>query len=114
MADKILKELTLKIWRQKDAKSKGGFETYKIHDISTGSSFLEMLDILNEQLVSENKEPVAFDHDCREGICGTCSLFIDGRAHGPDDDVTTCQYTCVVSRMGQPSRSSRGAAGLSR
>ena len=81
MADKILKELTLKIWRQKDAKSKGGFETYKIHDISTGSSFLEMLDILNEQLVSENKEPVAFDHDCREGICGTCSLFIDGRAH---------------------------------
>ena len=91
MADKILKELTLKIWRQKDAKSKGGFETYKIHDISTGSSFLEMLDILNEQLVSENKEPVAFDHDCREGICGTCSLFIDGRAHGPDDDVTTCQ-----------------------
>ena len=76
MADKILKELTLKIWRQKDAKSKGGFETYKIHDISTGSSFLEMLDILNEQLVSENKEPVA---------------FIDGRAHGPDDDVTTCQ-----------------------
>ena len=91
MADKILKELTLKIWRQKDAKSKGGFETYKIHNVSTGSSFLEMLDILNEQLVSENKEPVAFDHDCREGICGTCSLFIDGRAHGPDDDVTTCQ-----------------------
>ena len=91
MADKILKELTLKIWRQKDAKSKGGFETYKIHDISTGSSLLEMLDILNEQMVSENKEPVAFDHDCREGICGTCSLFIDGRAHGPDDDVTTCQ-----------------------
>lgn len=91
MAEKILKELTLKIWRQKDAKSKGGFETYKIHDISTDTSFLEMLDILNEQLVSENKEPVAFDHDCREGICGTCSLFIDGRAHGPDRDVTTCQ-----------------------
>ena len=91
MADTILKELTLKVWRQKDAKSKGGFETYKVHNISTGTSFLEMLDILNEQLVSENKEPVAFDHDCREGICGTCSLFIDGRAHGPDDDVTTCQ-----------------------
>ncbi|MGL5682312.1 MAG: succinate dehydrogenase/fumarate reductase iron-sulfur subunit [Marinifilaceae bacterium] len=91
MAEKILQELTLKIWRQKDAKSKGGFETYKIHNISTDSSFLEMLDILNEQLVSENIEPVAFDHDCREGICGTCSLFIDGRAHGPDDDVTTCQ-----------------------
>lgn len=91
MADKILKELTLKVWRQKDAKSKGAFETYKIHNISQGSSFLEMLDILNEQLVSEGKEPVAFDHDCREGICGTCSLFVDGRAHGPDDDVTTCQ-----------------------
>lgn len=91
MADKILKEITLKVWRQKDAKSKGKFETYKIHNISQGSSFLEMLDILNEQLVSEGKEPVAFDHDCREGICGTCSLFVDGRAHGPDDDVTTCQ-----------------------
>lgn len=91
MADKILKELTLKVWRQKDAKSKGGFETYTVHDISGGTSFFEMLDILNEQLVSENREPVAFDHDCREGICGTCSLFINGRAHGPDEDVTTCQ-----------------------
>ena len=91
MADKILKELTLKIWRQKDAKSKGEFKTYKVHNISTGTSFLEMLDILNEQLVEQNEEPVAFDHDCREGICGTCSLFVDGRAHGPDDDVTTCQ-----------------------
>ena len=91
MADKILKELTLKIWRQKDAKSKGEFKTYKVHNISTGSSFLEMLDILNEELVAKNEEPVAFDHDCREGICGTCSLFVDGRAHGPDDDVTTCQ-----------------------
>ena len=85
MADKILKELTLKIWRQKDAKSKGEFKTYKVHNISTGTSFLEMLDILNEQLVEQNEEPVAFDHDCREGICGTCSLFVDGRAHGPDD-----------------------------
>ena len=91
MPDKILKELTLKIWRQKDAKSKGEFKTYKVHNISTGTSFLEMLDILNEQLVEQNEEPVAFDHDCREGICGTCSLFVDGRAHGPDDDVTTCQ-----------------------
>ena len=91
MADKILKELTLKIWRQKDAKSKGEFKTYKVHNISTGTSFLEMLDILNEQLVEQNEEPVAFDHDCREGICGTCSLFVDGRAHGPDDDVTTCR-----------------------
>jgi len=91
MADKILKDITLKIWRQKNAKAKGKFETYNIHNISQGSSFLEMLDVLNEQLVSENKEPVAFDQDCREGICGTCSLFVDGRAHGPDTEVTTCQ-----------------------
>ncbi|MGQ1908954.1 succinate dehydrogenase/fumarate reductase iron-sulfur subunit [Marinifilum sp. RC60d5] len=91
MADKILKELTLKIWRQKNAKSQGKFETYKINNISTGTSFLEMLDILNEQLINDGQEPVAFDHDCREGICGMCSLFIDGRAHGPDDDITTCQ-----------------------
>ena len=87
----ILKKLNIKVWRQKDAKSKGKFETYPIENISTDSSFLEMLDILNEKLVSENKEPIAFDHDCREGICGTCSLFVNGRAHGPDDDVTTCQ-----------------------
>lgn len=91
MSEKILKKLTLKIWRQKDAKSKGRFETYTINDISTDTSFLEMLDILNEKLVSENIEPIAFDHDCREGICGTCSLFVDGRAHGPDSDITTCQ-----------------------
>lgn len=91
MSEKILKKLTLKVWRQKDAKSKGRFETYTINDISTDTSFLEMLDILNEKLVSENIEPIAFDHDCREGICGTCSLFIDGRAHGPDSDITTCQ-----------------------
>ena len=91
MADKILKELTLRIWRQKDAKSKGRFESYKVHDISQGTSFLEMIDILNEQLINEGKEPVYFDHDCREGICGMCSLFINGRAHGPDDEITTCQ-----------------------
>ncbi|MCT4615321.1 MAG: succinate dehydrogenase/fumarate reductase iron-sulfur subunit [Marinifilaceae bacterium] len=91
MADKILKELTLKVWRQKDAKSQGKFETYKVNNISTGTSFLEMLDILNEELIDQNIEPIAFDHDCREGICGMCSLFVNGRAHGPDDDVTTCQ-----------------------
>jgi succinate dehydrogenase / fumarate reductase iron-sulfur subunit len=91
MADKILKELTIKVWRQKNAKAQGKFETYKINDISTGTSFLEMLDILNEELVSGGTEPIAFDHDCREGICGMCSLFINGRAHGPDDDITTCQ-----------------------
>lgn len=83
--------LTLKIWRQNGPKEKGRFETYKVNNISTDSSFLEMMDILNEQLISENKEPVAFDHDCREGICGMCSLYINGRPHGPDDDVTTCQ-----------------------
>ncbi len=91
MADKVLKELTLKIWRQKDRKSKGKFKTYKVNNISGGTSFLEMLDILNETLVKKGEEPIAFDHDCREGICGMCSLYINGRAHGPDDDITTCQ-----------------------
>ncbi|MPQ45383.1 succinate dehydrogenase/fumarate reductase iron-sulfur subunit [Marinifilum sp. N1E240] len=91
MADKILKELTIKVWRQKNAKAQGKFETYKINNISTGTSFLEMLDILNEELIDGGSEPIAFDHDCREGICGMCSLFINGRAHGPDDDITTCQ-----------------------
>jgi succinate dehydrogenase / fumarate reductase iron-sulfur subunit len=83
--------LTLKVWRQNGPREKGHFETYQVKNISVDSSFLEMLDILNEQLISENKEPVAFDHDCREGICGMCSLYINGRPHGPDDDVTTCQ-----------------------
>ena len=83
--------LTLKIWRQNGPKEKGRFETYKVDNISTDSSFLEMLDILNEQLINENKEPVAFDHDCREGICGMCSLYINGRPHGPDEEITTCQ-----------------------
>jgi len=83
--------LTLKIWRQKDAKSKGKFVIYNLDNISPNCSFLEMLDILNEQLINKNEEPVAFDHDCREGICGTCSLYINGRPHGPDDAVTTCQ-----------------------
>lgn len=83
--------ITLKIWRQKNAQSKGKIETYKLDNVSTDSSFLEMLDQLNEQLVSERKEPVAFDHDCREGICGMCSLFINGRAHGSDTGITTCQ-----------------------
>lgn len=84
-------DLTLKIWRQKNAKAKGGLETYQIKDVSEHSSFLEMLDVLNENLVNEGKEPIAFDHDCREGICGTCSLYINGEAHGPDRGVTTCQ-----------------------
>jgi succinate dehydrogenase / fumarate reductase iron-sulfur subunit len=84
-------DLTLKIWRQKDAKSKGSFIAYQVKGISPNCSFLEMLDILNEQLIVKNEEPVAFDHDCREGICGMCSLYINGRPHGPDDAVTTCQ-----------------------
>ncbi|TXE13253.1 succinate dehydrogenase/fumarate reductase iron-sulfur subunit [Seonamhaeicola algicola] len=83
--------LTLKIWRQKDAKSKGKMETYKVNDISEHMSFLEMMDVLNEQLIAEGQEPVAFDHDCREGICGMCSMYINGEAHGPDRGVTTCQ-----------------------
>jgi succinate dehydrogenase / fumarate reductase iron-sulfur subunit len=83
--------LKIKVWRQKDAKSKGAFEIYQVNNISTDSSFLEMLDVLNEQLINESKEPVSFDHDCREGICGACSLYINGRAHGPDEDITTCQ-----------------------
>ncbi len=84
-------KFTLKIWRQKDSRSKGKFETYQIDNIPSDASFLEMLDILNDELIRKGEEPVAFDHDCREGICGMCSLHINGRAHGPDEDVTTCQ-----------------------
>ena len=83
--------LKLKIWRQKDAKSKGKFVTYPLEGISPNCSFLEMLDILNEGLIGKNEDPVVFDHDCREGICGMCSLYINGRPHGPDDAITTCQ-----------------------
>jgi len=83
--------LKLKVWRQDGPKAKGRFEMYEVKNISTDSSFLEMMDVLNEQLIQEGKEPVAFDHDCREGICGMCSMYINGHAHGPDEDVTTCQ-----------------------
>ena len=83
--------LTLKIWRQKDSEAKGKMVDYKVTDISEHMSFLEMLDVLNEQLVNSGEEPVAFDHDCREGICGMCSLYINGEAHGPDRGITTCQ-----------------------
>ncbi|GHE75714.1 MULTISPECIES: succinate dehydrogenase/fumarate reductase iron-sulfur subunit [Roseivirga] len=83
--------LTLKVWRQKSQKEKGQMETYQVSDISPDSSFLEMMDILNEQLIEEGKEPVAFDHDCREGICGSCSMYINGEAHGPGREITTCQ-----------------------
>ena len=83
--------LTLKIWRQKDTRSKGQMVDYKVADISEHMSFLEMMDVLNEQLINKGEEPVAFDHDCREGICGMCSMFINGEAHGPDRGITTCQ-----------------------
>ena len=83
--------LKLKIWRQKSAKDNGKLESYSVEGISPDTSFLEMLDILNNNLIHEGKEPIAFDHDCREGICGMCSLHINGRAHGPDDGITTCQ-----------------------
>lgn len=84
-------DLTLKVWRQDGPKDRGQFKTYQLKGISTEMSFLEMLDILNEQLIHLGEEPVAFDHDCREGICGTCSLMINGQAHGPDNETTTCQ-----------------------
>lgn len=83
--------LTLKVWRQKNSKTDGGFETYDVKDVSTEMSFLEMFDVLNERLIREGKDPIAFDHDCREGICGMCSMFINGRPHGPWQGTTTCQ-----------------------
>lgn len=83
--------LTLKVWRQKDARDKGRLETYQARDISSHMSFLEMLDVVNEQLIQDGVEPIHFDHDCREGICGTCSLVINGVPHGPNKATTTCQ-----------------------
>jgi succinate dehydrogenase / fumarate reductase, iron-sulfur subunit len=82
--------LTLKVWRQKNAKAEGNFETYDVKGISEDMSFLEMFDVLNERLISETKSPIAFDHDCREGICGMCSMYINGHPHGPKQ-TTTCQ-----------------------
>ena len=83
--------LTLKVWRQKNTTSKGNLETYQVKNISSEMSFLEMFDVLNEQLIVEGKEPIAFDQDCREGICGMCSMYINGRPHGPKEGITTCQ-----------------------
>jgi len=83
--------LKLNIWRQKDSNDKGGFKTYQVNDVSPDMSFLEMIDVLNEDLVKKGEEPVHFDHDCREGICGTCSMVINGRPHGPKQGITTCQ-----------------------
>jgi succinate dehydrogenase / fumarate reductase iron-sulfur subunit len=84
-------DFTLKIWRQENAAARGRFETYKAENISPDCSFLEMLDILNQKLIDKFEKPVCFDHDCREGICGACSLYINGRPHGPDTAITTCQ-----------------------
>lgn len=83
--------ITLKVWRQKNKDAKGALETYQVNDVSPDMSFLEMFDVLNERLIREGKDPIAFDHDCREGICGMCSMFINGRPHGPLQGVTTCQ-----------------------
>jgi succinate dehydrogenase / fumarate reductase iron-sulfur subunit len=83
--------LTLKVWRQKNKEAKGNFEVYPVKNISSEMSFLEMFDVLNEQLITDDKDPIAFDHDCREGICGSCSMHINGEAHGPWAQNTTCQ-----------------------
>jgi len=83
--------LTLKVWRQKNKSDKGKIVEYPVSDISPEMSFLEMLDVVNDQLIEKGEEPIAFDHDCREGICGACSLYINGEAHGPGRGVTTCQ-----------------------
>jgi succinate dehydrogenase / fumarate reductase iron-sulfur subunit len=83
--------LTLKVWRQRNSQDKGRFETYPVKNISSEMSFLEMFDVLNEELIREGKEPIAFDHDCREGICGMCSMYINGKPHGPWQANTTCQ-----------------------
>jgi succinate dehydrogenase / fumarate reductase iron-sulfur subunit len=84
-------KITLKVWRQKDSKSEGQFVTYEAPDISEHMSFLEMLDVVNEDLIGKGQDPIAFDHDCREGICGTCGVVINGRPHGPRDRTTACQ-----------------------
>ncbi|WP_114748212.1 succinate dehydrogenase/fumarate reductase iron-sulfur subunit [Pleomorphovibrio marinus] len=92
--------LTLKVWRQKNASDKGGFREYKVKDISADMSFLEMLDVLNEELLEKGEDPVHFDHDCREGICGMCSLHINGKPHGPSQ-TTTCQLHMRSFKDGQ-------------
>ncbi|TXE18311.1 succinate dehydrogenase/fumarate reductase iron-sulfur subunit [Psychroserpens burtonensis] len=94
-------DLTLKIWRQKNANDKGKMVDYQISDISPDMSFLEMLDVLNNELIEKGDAPVSFDHDCREGICGSCSLYINGEAHGPDRLVTTCQLHMRTFKDGE-------------
>lgn len=91
MSEEKLMTLKLKIWRQKSSKDQGKMEDYTLEGVSKDQSFLEMLDALNEKLIKEDRDPVVFDHDCREGICGMCSLMINGQAHGPQKNTTTCQ-----------------------
>jgi succinate dehydrogenase / fumarate reductase iron-sulfur subunit len=90
VSERIMK-LNLRIWRQNDSHAEGAIENYELPGVSSDMSFLEMLDILNEQLIGEGKEPVAFDHDCREGVCGSCGAMVNGQAHGPDSETTLCQ-----------------------
>ncbi len=94
-------EFKLKIWRQKNARTKGSFQTYPLKDVSPEMSFLEMLDYLNKQLIEQGQEPVTFEHDCREGICGSCGLFINGRPHGPQRNTTTCELHMREFRDGE-------------
>lgn len=94
-------KLTLKIWRQKNASTKGSFETYQMDNVSPKMAFLEMLDALNKKLVEEDKDPVAFDHDCREGICGSCGMYINGHPHGPVSAITTCHLSMRYFREGE-------------
>ncbi|HAL64494.1 MAG: succinate dehydrogenase/fumarate reductase iron-sulfur subunit [Bacteroidetes bacterium 38_7] len=93
-------KLTLKIWRQNSPKEKGAFKTYILDDASQDMTFLEMLDALNEKLIAKNEDPVAFDHDCREGICGSCGMIINGRPHGPGKEITTCQLNMKAFKDG--------------
>jgi len=94
-------QITLKVWRQEKRRIKGSFISYRVNNISKDMSFLEMLDMLNNDLIKKGEDPVAFDHDCREGICGTCSLYINGEAHGPDRKVTTCQLHMRMFKDGE-------------
>jgi len=93
--------IKLKVWRQKDARTKGKFEDYVINDLSTEMSFLEMMDVLNTQLIEGGDEPVAFEHDCRESICGCCSLYINGKPHGPGEKITTCELRMTAFKEGE-------------
>jgi succinate dehydrogenase / fumarate reductase iron-sulfur subunit len=93
--------LKLKVWRQANTNAPGEFVTYDANNISTEMSFLEMFDVLNERLITEGKDPIAFDHDCREGICGMCSMHINGRAHGPWKGTTTCQLHMRAFKDGE-------------